>query len=115
MRDTIWVVGALLIAAMLIVGLAVRDTVRDLSKQPRTTTTERARVIWITAHDDDRDHAVTDDEAVAGYTTGRGTYRAVCDTTFRPAPMEQPPYPPCLFCLSTLQPDRQPRAITRQA
>ena len=109
MREAVWVVAVLFIAAMLLAGLAVRDTFRELQNQPRTPSVRSVPFIWITATDG-WDHAVSDDEVAAGYSTGGGTYRARCSTAFQPEPMEHAPCPPCSGCLSSVCTEHQSTA-----
>jgi hypothetical protein len=66
------------------------------------TTGERVWFVWLTALDRDLDHAVTDEEMIAGQTRGRGRYRAMCGAVFLPAPMERGPGFPCTACAAIL-------------
>lgn len=69
-----------------------------------TATAEQLRYIWITALQDDVDHAVTDEEATNRTAAHLGAFRAVCGAEFLPAAMECAPRPPCTRCVVTVRP-----------
>ena len=65
------------------------------------------RPIWMTSFVDDRDHAVTDEEMLAGMQSRHGAYRAICGETIVPPSMLAPPQPRCHACTAKLRAQRR--------
>lgn len=55
-------------------------------------------ISWMTCGVDGWEHAVTDEQAVAGLQLGRGIYGAVCGRTISPQAMTGPPGRRCAHC-----------------
>jgi hypothetical protein len=55
-------------------------------------------ISWMTCGMDGQEHAVTDEQAVAGLKLGRGVYDAVCGWTISPLAMTGPPGRRCAHC-----------------
>ncbi len=55
-------------------------------------------VIWMTGVADGHEHAVTDEQAVAGFELGHGTHSAVCGQAIAPRAMTDPPGRRCAAC-----------------
>jgi len=72
------------------------------------------RVSWITAELDRNEHAVDDDAQLAGMTTGRGVYSAICGTTFHPASMAIGPVARCATCVRILHARSQLRDLNHR-
>jgi hypothetical protein len=56
-------------------------------------------ITWMTCAGDRREHAVTDEEVLAGHQ--RGVYRAACGHLVAAAPLICPPGRRCTDCLRT--------------
>lgn len=72
------------------------------------------RVSWITAELDRNEHAVDDDAQLAGMTTGRGVYSAICGATFHPASMAVGPVARCATCVRILHARAQLRDLNHR-
>lgn len=73
-------------------------------------TTEHRYTTWMTSRDN-IDHAVTDEENVAGHREHRGTRRAVCGTEFLTALLETPPGWTCQDCQKAILDNARSRRI----
>jgi hypothetical protein len=60
-------------------------------------------ISWMTCGMDGQEHAVTDEQAAAGLTLGRGVYGAVCGWTISPQAMTGPPGRRCTHCCILLR------------
>jgi hypothetical protein len=72
------------------------------------------RPIWVTSFVDDHDHAVTDEEMVAGMKSRRGAYKAICGDTIVPPAMTAPPQPRCHACTAKLRAQRRAHVASLQ-
>jgi hypothetical protein len=64
--------------------------------------TARVWSVWVTTTDG-ADHAVTDEEMVAGMRAGKGLYLAVCGASVLAAAMTVPPGATCPHCVTRLR------------
>ncbi|MGH3570190.1 MAG: hypothetical protein ACRDRH_30120 [Pseudonocardia sp.] len=60
-------------------------------------------ILWMTCVVDGHEHAVTDEQAAAGFELGRGTYGTVCGRTMIPHAMTQEPGRRCTACAAPLR------------
>lgn len=79
-------------------------TAPDPSGQPSA-----AWVIWVTCSQDQREHAVADDEIAVSFLEHSGTYRSLCGHTIVPQSMVEPFGPRCARC-HTLREQRRTTA-----
>ncbi|MBO0849491.1 MAG: hypothetical protein J2P20_08515 [Pseudonocardia sp.] len=79
-------------------------TAPDPSGQP-----SGAWVIWVTCSQDQREHAVADDEIAVSFLERSGTYRSLCGHTIVPQSMAEPFGPRCARC-HTLREQRRTAA-----
>lgn len=78
----------------------------------------RLWIVWVTSIDR-TDHAVSDDEMVAGAQAGAGRYLAMCGTSLLAAPLIYPPGARCPRCVAMLRslmhpPQKTPRRMWTQ-
>lgn len=70
--------------------------------EPAAATSVQAKpelwISWMTCGIDGQEHALTDEQAVAGLTLGRGVYDVVCGLTISPQAMTAPPGRRCAHC-----------------
>lgn len=101
MLGCLWLVGPLIVGAVVMAALGVRGTGRN-----RQGPVEASRggvgvppVVWVTCVDD-VDHAVADEVMAATIAAGAGEYATLCGGVALPASMLIPPARRCPRCVS---------------
>ena len=70
-------------------------------------------LIWMTSSTDHREHAIAEEELVAGHWQRSGIYRAICGSVVTSAALTTPPGRRCQHC-ATQPPDPRPQRRNRR-
>jgi hypothetical protein len=96
--ETWWLAAVFVGAAAVVIVLTVRARSRPQEQPARAP---RRGFVWITSFGRGVDHAVAEEQAIAG-AEHSGVYQGVCGAEFLPAPMECGPEFLCASCTEFL-------------